>query len=97
MNKEKFLADAKAYQENPKSFFEKQNQEYIDSLPKKVGDKVIFKGTHPFWFTNMIKDAEENLIIGGEYTIKTITAASSWTGLVLEEFPEMKFSFSWFE
>jgi hypothetical protein len=62
----------------------------------KVGSKVTFKGTQMFWFTNIIKDAEELLEIGKEYTVSKIELASSWCGVILEEFPEKKFALSWF-
>ncbi len=74
---------------------DKFTQDYVRSLPKQ--DKVIFKGVKQFWFTNIVRDAEENLVIGNEYTIKGIIPASSWTAIILEEFPDLKFSYSWFE
>jgi hypothetical protein len=62
----------------------------------KIGSKVTFTGTRMFWFVNMVKDANELLEIGKEYTISKIELASSWCGVVLEEFPEHKFSLSFF-
>jgi hypothetical protein len=68
-----------------------------EKLWPKVGSKVIFKGVHHFWFVNIIKDANELLEIGKEYTIKKLELASSWCGVILEEFPEHKFSLSFFD
>jgi len=63
----------------------------------KIGSKVTFKGTHMFWFVNIVKDANELLEVGKEYTITKLELASSWCGVVLEEFPEHKFSLSFFD
>jgi hypothetical protein len=63
-----------------------------------IGNKITYKGTSKsFWFTNIIKDAEELLEIGKEYTLSEIKLASSWCGVVLEEFPDKKFSLSFFK
>jgi hypothetical protein len=62
----------------------------------KIGSKVTFKGTHMFWFVNIVKDANELLEVGKEYTISKLKLASSWCGVILEEFPDHKFSLSWF-
>ena len=63
----------------------------------KIGSKITFKGTTKFWFTNIEEDAKELLEIGKEYTITKLELASSWCGVVLEEFPDHKFALSWFE
>ena len=63
----------------------------------KVGSKVKFKGTHMFWFTNMIEDANKLLEVDKEYTISKLELASSWCAVILEEFPEHKFSLSFFD
>lgn len=63
-----------------------------------LGTKVTFKGTtQPFWFTNILKDADELLEVGKEYTISKLELASSWCVVILEEFPDKKFSLSWFK
>ena len=63
----------------------------------KLGTKITFKGTAKwFFFNNIIKDANELLEIGKVYTITGIELASSWCGVQLEEFPDKKFSLSWF-
>ena len=62
----------------------------------KAGSKVKFTGTRMFWFANMVKDANDLLEIGKEYTITKIELASSWCAVILEEFPEHKFALSWF-
>lgn len=64
----------------------------------KIGSKIKFReASRWFWFTNMVKDAEELLAPGKEYTVSSLSLGSSWCGVVLEEFPEHKFSLSWFE
>ena len=63
----------------------------------KVGSKATFRGTSKwFFFNNILKDANELLEIGREYTILKIGLASSWCAVTLEEFPEKKFSLAWF-
>lgn len=61
-----------------------------------IGSKVVFKGTHMLWFQNIIKDANELLEIGKEYTITKLGLNSSWCSVVLEEFPDKKFALSFF-
>lgn len=64
----------------------------------KLGTKVTFKGTTKwFFFNNILKDANELLEVGKVYTITGIELASSWCGVQLEEFPDKKFSLSWFD
>jgi hypothetical protein len=63
----------------------------------KVGSKITYKGTHMFWFTNIIKDAEDLLEKGKEYTISKIELASSWCGVRVEEFPDKLFALSFFD
>lgn len=62
----------------------------------KAGTKVTFTGTQLFWFTNIIKDANELLEVGKEYTISKIELASSWCAVILDEFPDKRFSLNWF-
>jgi hypothetical protein len=62
----------------------------------KIGDKVIFRGTRIFWFTNMI-DNGNKLTIGQEYTISSIITASSWTGITLNETGDLEYNASWFD
>jgi len=63
----------------------------------KVESKVTYKGTHKFWFTNIVKDAEDLLEIGKEYTVSGIELASSWCGVRLAEVPNKLFALSFFE
>ena len=64
----------------------------------KSGSKTTFKGTTEwFFFQNILKDANELLEVGKEYTITKIELASSWCAVILDEFPEKKFSISWFD
>jgi hypothetical protein len=62
----------------------------------KTGSKVTFKGVHLFWFVNIIKDADELLEVGKEYTVSKIELASSWCAVILKEFPDKKFALSFF-
>jgi len=63
----------------------------------KIGSKATFRGVHHFWFVNIIKDANELLEIGKEYTISKLELASSWCGVILEEFPDKLFALSFFD
>lgn len=63
----------------------------------KVGSKVIFRKTHTFWFTNIVKDANDLLVVDKEYTVAKIELASSWCGVRLEEFPDKLFALSFFD
>jgi len=63
----------------------------------KIGSKITYKGTHHFWFTNIIKDANELLEVGKEYTISKLELASSWCGVRVEEIPDKLFALSFFE
>jgi hypothetical protein len=63
----------------------------------KAGSKVTFKGTTEwFFFSNILKDGNDLLEIGKEYTITKIELASSWCAVILDEFPDKKFSLNWF-
>jgi len=62
-----------------------------------IGSKITYRGTHMFWFQNIIKDANELLEVGKTYTISKIELASSWCGVILEEFPTKKFALSFFD
>ena len=62
-----------------------------------IGDKIVFTGVKPFWFTNIIQDAKDLLEIDKEYTISKIELASSWCGVVLKEFSEKTFSLHFFK
>lgn len=61
-----------------------------------INSKIMFNGTTKFWFTNMVEDANKLLEVGKDYTVSKIELASSWCGVILKEFPEHKFSLSWF-
>lgn len=66
----------------------------------KNGDKLTFSGVPEFYypcFTKFRKDAEDNLELGKEYIIKECSVNSSWTSIVLEEFPELKFNLKFFK
>lgn len=61
------------------------------------GTKIRYKGTHRFWFTDIVQNAEDNLEIGKEYTIKSISPASSWCEVKVEEFPDVSLALSFFD
>jgi hypothetical protein len=63
----------------------------------KIGSKIKFKGISAFWFTNMSEAAAKLLVVGNEYTVHELQTNSSWTSVILKEFPDYKFSLSWFE
>jgi len=60
------------------------------------GAKLKYKGTHVFWFTNLIENAEKNLVKGQEYTLKKIDVASSWCHITLEETGDVDYALSFF-
>jgi len=63
----------------------------------KAGSKATFRGTTEwFFFQNILKDANDLLEIGKEYTITKIELESSWCAVILQEFPDKKFSLAWF-
>ena len=57
----------------------------------KVGSKV-----RALWFSDIIKNAEELLVVGQIYTLTSISPASSWCCVELAEFPGKKFALSFF-
>lgn len=63
----------------------------------QIGDEVTYKGTHLFWFVNIIHNAEKNLEIGKKYTIKTINILSSWCSITLVETNDLVYSLSFFD
>ena len=60
------------------------------------GKELKFLGTSPFWFTNIKSDADELLEVGKVYKAKSGEMYSSWTSVVLEDFPNKTFNFHWF-
>ncbi len=68
----------------------------LDYKILKPGDKLEFKGSRPIWFANVLKNAGK-LVVGQEYTIRSVEPASSWCCIKLEEFPETEvFGDDWF-
>ena len=63
----------------------------------KVGDKITFNGVKTFWYWSIIKAAQELLEVGKEYTVSKCEPFSSWVAVELEEFPETRFTLSFFE
>ena len=62
----------------------------------KTGSKVTYNGAKPFWFKNIIENAEQNLESGKEYTVSKLHLASSWCGVELEETGDIEYALSWF-
>ena len=62
----------------------------------KVGSKLRFKEVRALWFSDIIKNAEELLVVGQIYTLTSISPASSWCCVELAEFPGKKFALSFF-
>ena len=60
------------------------------------GDKLKYKGTNVFWFVDIIKNAEDSMVTGKEYTLKTIKIFSSWCCVTLEETEDKEYSLSFF-
>ena len=69
----------------------------MDKLWPRIGSKAKYRGTHMFWFKDIVKDANELLEPDREYTIIKLELASSWCGVRLEEFPDKLFSLSFFD
>ena len=63
----------------------------------KVGSKVTFNGVKTFWYWSVIKAAQELLEVGKEYTVSKCEPFSSWVAIELEEFPEKRFTLSFFD
>ena len=63
----------------------------------KIGDKITYVGVHRFWLTNIVKNAEDNLVPGTRYTITSINVASSWASVKLEGFGDMEFALGFFK
>ena len=63
----------------------------------KVGTKITFRGVRSFWFSNIIRDANDLLEVDKEYTILKLEPLSSWCKIVLEEFPYYIFPLSFFD
>ena len=62
------------------------------------GDKLKYKGVQEmFWFTDIIKNARDNLVKGETYALKTIDVASNWCCITLEETGKIEYSLSFFD
>jgi hypothetical protein len=72
---------------------------YLEALERfpKPGAKLRYRGTCLFWFTDIIANAERELVVGEIYTLKTIEIFSSWASITLEETGETEFAFGFFE
>ena len=62
----------------------------------KKGDKIVFKESGPHWFRDRIENAKK-LEAGKEYIVKSISVASSSTGVTLEEAEELVYELGWFD
>ena len=73
----------------------KYNEEDDYGFPSP-GAKLKYKGTHIFWFLHSFENAKNNLVVGKEYTLKTIEVFSSWCCITLEETGDTEYSLSFF-
>jgi hypothetical protein len=62
-----------------------------------VGDIVIYKGAGFTWFRNILKNAEDNLVVGETYTLSSVNPLSSWCSVKLKETGDVVYSLSFFE
>ena len=63
----------------------------------KIGSKITYRGVNKaFWLTNIIKNAEEHLEVGKEYTVAKLYLASSWCGVELAETGEVEYTLGFF-
>lgn len=65
-------------------------------LGKKVSLCVSLDAMPPFWFTSIVRDAQELLREGETYTVRSVKPASSWCAVVFEELPAKEFNLGWF-
>jgi len=63
----------------------------------RPGAKLRYRGATPFWFTDLIANAERELRVGEIYTLKMIRLASSWTCITLEETGDTEYSLGFFD
>lgn len=77
----------------------KRNAAYLEALERfpKAGARIRYIGTHEFWFTDIIANAESELVVGEIYTLKTIELYSSWASITLEETGDQEFALGFFE
>ena len=84
--------------DKPQSEYDQRyNGQLLNGKWPRPGSKLRYNGTRPFWFTNIIEDAEKNLVVGNIYTLAKIELASSWAAVTLEESGEVVYSLSFFE
>ena len=69
-------------------------QKYIGA---KVKLNVKLDKMPAFWFTNIVRDAQELLREGEIYTVKAAHPASSWCAVELEEISAAQFNLGWFD
>ena len=81
-----------------------EHQELYDAAHKralerfpKSGNKLRYRGTTQFWFTNIIANAERELRVGEIYTLKSLELANSYCLVTLEETGEPKYSLAFFD
>ena len=84
--------------DKPQSYYDQQyNEDLLNGEWPRPGSKLRYRGTHTFWFTNIIEDAEKHLEVGALYTLSKISLASSWSAVSLEETGDTVYSLSFFE
>jgi len=82
-----------------KQFQRQRDAAYKEALERfpKQGDKLRYRGTTQFWFTDLIANAERELLIGEIYTLRSITLALSWACITLEETGDTEYSLGFFD
>lgn len=84
--------------DKPQSYYDQRyNEQLLSGRWPRPGSKLRYRGTHRFWFTNIIKDAEAHLDVGVVYTLAKINLASSWAAVTLEETGDIVYSLGFFE
>ena len=84
--------------DKPQSEYDQSyNGQLLNGKWPRPGSRLRYIGTHVFWFTNIVEDAEKNLVIGNIYTLAKISLASSWAAVSLQESREIVYSLSFFE
>lgn len=69
-------------------------QKYIG---KHVKLNVKLAAIPPFWFTNIVRDAQTLLKEDQIYKVKAVHPASSWCAVELEEVSAAQFNLGWFD
>ena len=97
LNSSKGMTEEEARQQDLRQRYMRRAKTERCNFGIRIGDRLRFTGTSWHWFTDMIANAERDLKVGEIYTLKSISVASSWTGITLDETGDIKYCLSWFE